>query len=326
MNFLPFFYKLKPLIPRSLQLGGRRMLVRLKRKRAAHVWPIDPESGRAPQGWGGWPEGKRFALVLTHDVETAAGQDKVKPLARIEEALGFRSSFNFVPERYAVSAEIRQWLRQNGFEVGVHDLNHDGCLYSSEAVFTERSLSINRYIREWEAKGFRSGCMYHNLEWIGLLDIEYDASTFDTDPFEPQPDGVRTIFPFCVQRSRGTPYVELPYTLAQDFTVFILFRERTIALWTSKLDWIVEHGGMALLNVHPDYMNFSDRGAGWEEYPIDRYRQFLEYCLNKYPGEYWNALPEQVARFSLGWAMDPCRAGEGAGLRQTSFLTDHQDT
>ena len=37
--------------------------------------------------------------------------------------------------------------------------------------------------------------MHHNLEWIKDLDIEYDASTFDTDPFEPQADGVGTIFP-----------------------------------------------------------------------------------------------------------------------------------
>jgi len=34
--------------------------------------------------------------------------------------------------------------------------------------------------------GFSLPSMHHNLEWIGELDIEYDASTFDTDPFEPQ--------------------------------------------------------------------------------------------------------------------------------------------
>ena len=33
-----------------------------------------------------------------------------------------------------------------------------------------------------------------------MLNIAYDASTFDTDPFEPQPDGVNTIFPFWVPR------------------------------------------------------------------------------------------------------------------------------
>jgi len=139
--------------------------------------------------------------------------------------------------------------------------------------------------------------MYHNLEWIGMLDIDYDASTFDTDPFEPQPDGVGTIFPFCVNRSNGEPFVELPYTLPQDFTLFILFRETNIKIWKTKLDWIVQQAGMALVNVHPDYISFSENKASNTEYPIDRYQEFLKYCLDKYPGQYWNALPHQVAEF-----------------------------
>ena len=42
--------------------------------------------------------------------------------------------------------------------------------------------------------------MLHNLEWFHDLNVKYDSSTFDTDPFEPQPDGVGTIFPFWVPR------------------------------------------------------------------------------------------------------------------------------
>ena len=70
--------------------------------------------------------------------------------------------------------------------------------------------------------------MHHNLEWIGKLDIEYDLSTFDTDPFEPQPDGVGTIFPFWVERKDGrSGYVEMPYSLVQDFTLFLLMKEES---------------------------------------------------------------------------------------------------
>jgi hypothetical protein len=71
--------------------------------------------------------------------------------------------------------------------------------------------------------------VHHNLEWIGELDIEYDLSTFDSDPVEPQPDGVGTIFPFCFEGKDGRPgYVEMPYTLVQDFTLFILIKKN---LW-----------------------------------------------------------------------------------------------
>jgi hypothetical protein len=277
----------------------RTALCGITRRRYSHVWPIDPKSGAAPRGWNGWPDGKKFALVLTHDVDTAKGQENVRQLAQVEIELGFRSAFNFVPERYAVSAELRRWLKEKGFEVGVHDLSHDGLLFSSYQEFLERSTKINRYLREWQAKGFRAGAMHHNLDWIGGLEVEFDCSTFDTDPFEPQPEGVGTIFPFCVPRSQGKPYAELPYTLAQDFTVFVLFRERTIRLWTTKLDWIVQQGGMALLNVHPDYIQFTGGSKELTTYPIERYREFLRYCLEKYRGQYWNALPSEVAEYTL---------------------------
>jgi hypothetical protein len=137
--------------------------------------------------------------------------------------------------------------------------------------------------------------MHHNLEWLKDLDIEYDASTFDTDPFEPQADGVGTIFPFLVMREDGSGYVELPYTLPQDFTLFVLLQEKDNRIWRQKLDWIAEHLGLALLNTHPDYMCFDDQ-PGLEEYPVEYYRDFLEYVRDEYKGQYWLPLPKEVAR------------------------------
>ncbi len=140
--------------------------------------------------------------------------------------------------------------------------------------------------------------MHHNLEWIHDLNIEYDASTFDTDPFEPQPDGVATIFPFLVRgNSDQRAYVELPYTLPQDFTLFVLMKEKDIEIWKRKLDWIVTCGGMALLNTHPDYMNFDGKKGGMDEYPVGHYVEFLEYIKRKYEGIYWHILPREIARF-----------------------------
>lgn len=236
-------------------------------------------------------------MVLTHDVDTAAGREKCLDLMRLEQSLGFRSSFNFVPERYDVSAELHRRLCTNGFEVGVHGLNHDGKLFQSKKIFDERSGKINHYLREWKAVGFRAPAMHHNLEWIQELEIEYDASTFDTDPFEPQSDGVETIFPFKYGGNGSKPgYIELPYTLVQDFTLFILMREKNVSIWTRKVDWIAERGGMALVVTHPDYMNF-DGGSGLEEYPAKYYSEFLKYVATKYRGNYWHALPREVARF-----------------------------
>jgi hypothetical protein len=293
-----FFYNIKPFIPRRVQLFLRRQLIRYKRKINSHVWPINPNSGLPPKGWHGWPKKKKFALVLTHDVDTVKGQERCYDLLRLEEKLGFRSSFNFVPERYIVSKELRDDIVYRGFEVGVHGLKHDGKLFSNKAIFQKRAVKINQYLKEYNAVGFRSPAMHHNLNWIHDLDIEYDASTFDTDPFEPQPDGVGTIFPFWV-KGNGVQkgYLELPYTLVQDFTLFILMKEKNINIWKKKLDWIVSKEGMALINTHPDYMNFNNLKKAPEEYPIDYYRMFLEYIKSKYERKYWHALPKEIASY-----------------------------
>lgn len=293
-----WFYRLKPLIPRSVQLFLRRNIVRLSMKRYQGVWPIDERASTPPSGWPGWPGGKSFALILTHDVESAQGAERCHALASIEESLGFRSSFNFVPERYKVEPGLRQSLADRGFEVGVHGLCHDGKYFDSPEIWHERAIKINRYLKEWNAVGYRTPSMLHNLEWIGDLNIAYDASTFDTDPFEPQPDGVGTIFPFWVSGNNGSKgYVELPYTLPQDFTVFVLLQEQSIRIWNEKLDWIADKGGMALLNTHPDYMNFGSGGNGREEYSVRLYTQFLQYVSSRYADACWNDLPLVVARY-----------------------------
>lgn len=216
----------------------------------------------------------------------------------IEKRYGFRSSFNFVPHGYTVPPEMRKQFTDAGFEVGVHGLNHDGNMFHDRVDFERQSVQINKFLKEWGAVGFRAPSMYHNLEWILDLDIEYDLSTFDTDPFEPQSDGMGTIFPFPVNGKDSRPgYIELPYTLPQDFNLFIVFRQKNIDIWKKKLDWIADHGGMALLNVHPDYLNFGESYKSIEKYPIDYYMELLDYVKNKYNGHYWHALPRDVCRF-----------------------------
>jgi glycosyltransferase involved in cell wall biosynthesis len=240
--------------------------------------------------------------VLTHDVEGSAGLAKCRQLMELEQKLGFRSSFNFIPEGdYAVSREQREELTQNGFEVGVHDLNHDGKLYQSRQSFSEKARWINHYLKEWGATGFRSAFMLHELDWLHELNIQYDASTFDTDPFEPQPDGVHTIFPFWKPHSNGGGYVELPYTLPQDSTLFLVLKEKSPAIWKKKLDWISQRDGMALVNVHPDYLRFPGEPASPRTFPVAHYVELLEYVRDRYAGVYWQPLPRAMAEFCSGF-------------------------
>ena len=164
--------------------------------------------------------------MLTHDVEGQEGLDKV-------QASGARGGARF-PLFFQLRARrpirnarrTHRLLIENGFEVGVHDHRHDGKLYASRKAFTKAAEIINRYIEKWGASGFRSGFMLANLDWLHDLNIQYDASA-DTDPFEPQPDGLGTIFPKWIpnpfsnqqfsirngssQYRESSGYVELPH-------------------------------------------------------------------------------------------------------------------
>ena len=40
-----------------------------------------------------------------------------------------------------------------------------------------------------------------------------------------------------------------------------------------------------------------DARMGLEEYPVESYKEFLEYVREKYEGRYWHVLPREMARF-----------------------------
>ncbi len=301
------YYAVKPLLPRRFRVFLRRRRARIKRVACGNIWPIDERAGNTPPNWPGWPEGKSFAFVLTHDVEGTIGIERLPRLMSLEQKYGFRSSFNLVPEgEYRVSEGLLNAIDNAGFEVGVHGLRHDGRLYKSKAAFASSAARIREYLHRWKACGFRSPLMQHNLSWLHQVRADYDASTFDTDPFEPEPDGRATIFPFWVPGPDGNGYVELPYTLVQDFTLFVVLREKSIDIWKRKIDWIAARGGMVLLNTHPDYMRFEGAPTNYE-FPISLYEELLSYVQEKYARAFWAALPRDVVEFYRCSLAEPSR-------------------
>jgi peptidoglycan/xylan/chitin deacetylase (PgdA/CDA1 family) len=295
---LKAYYSLRPLIPRELQLLVRKSYKAKQEVRTFPAWPIEPaivdtvrkalvaaaESDRN----GGvhrispWPGGKKFAFVITHDVEWDAGLRIAPELVSIEKQFGFVSSFNIVPERYPIDWQIVGQLREAGCEIGVHGLKHDGKLFLSRRVFRKRLVRIHEYAKKWGAVGFRSPATLRNTEWMPELQFEYDSSFFDTDPYEPQPGGCCTIWPYFI----GS-LLELPMTMPQDHTLFEILGHKDIDLWIRKSDWIAEQGGMVLINVHPDYMNSPER--------LKLYEEFLRHMKGKQG--MWHGLPREVARW-----------------------------
>ena len=117
----------------AVRLALRRRRAAVRREPIAILADRSGAGGKPP-GWPGWPEGKQFAFVLTHDVEGSKGLSRVPRLMDLEVRHGFRSSFNFVPEgEYAVSAGFTRKAIREGFEIGAHGLEHDGKLYAFKA-------------------------------------------------------------------------------------------------------------------------------------------------------------------------------------------------
>jgi hypothetical protein len=79
-------------------------------------------------------------------------------------------------------------LQEQGFEVGVHGLHHDGRDLSA-SKFQDRLPAIRSYAERWQAKGFRSPGTLRSPALMARLGFDYDSSYTDTAPFEPQPGG-----------------------------------------------------------------------------------------------------------------------------------------
>jgi hypothetical protein len=226
-----------------------------------------------------WPDGHEWALVVTHDVETAVGRDAIGRLRAVEEALGYRSSWNLVPERYTVDDALVADLRASGNEVGVHGLRHDGRDLESWRTLQRRLPEMRRWAERWGAVGFRSPATHRRWEWMPALGFEYDTSYPDTDPYEPIPGGCCSWLPFFNQAQ-----VELPVTLPQDHTLLTIL-QRDGALWAEKAGFLRRRGGMALVIVHPDYMLDAES--------LQAYEGFLRAFQDD--GTAWKALPREVS-------------------------------
>ncbi|QDS87889.1 hypothetical protein EC9_20720 [Rosistilla ulvae] len=227
-----------------------------------------------------WPDGFRVGTVLTHDVETRVGAKLAPALASLEEEYGFRSAWNFVPYKYKIDAGLLDDLRGRGHEIGVHGYNHDGRLFESQRTFEWRKQRINQAIEDFQSTGFRAPMVHRNLDWLQGLNVDYDASCFDVDPFQAMPGGIGSPWPFIAGK-----FVELPYTLPQDHTLLIALGENSPQVWIDKMQHLREIAGMAMLITHPDYLDTAAR--------LNVYRQFLEYLREQ--TDLWHALPRDVA-------------------------------
>ena len=261
-----FYYFLRPILPVAVRKHLQRIGLRGWNSIPFPRWPVDfsvetlmQSAMRVALTHGGveripfiwfWPEGYPGGAMITHDVEGPSGQAFCDRLMDIDDAFGFKAAFQIVPrERYEASARFIDTFRRRGFEVNVHDLNHDGHLFRDEELFRERALQINRYARGFGSRGFRAGAMHRRQEWFNALDVSFDMSVPNVAHLEPQRGGCCTVMPYFIE-----DILELPLTTIQDYSLFQILGDYSIAIWRRQIDLILSNSGLISILTHPDYL------------------------------------------------------------------------
>jgi hypothetical protein len=321
------YYGLRPAMPLVIRKRIQKLYLKGRIKTPFPRWPVDRtvetilerllvlamqarNVNKAPFIWL-WPDGAPSCTMLTHDVETVAGVGFCENLMDLNDMFGIKSSFHIVPEkRYPVSDSFLEGIRKRGFEINVHDLNHDGHLFRDKEEFLRRAQRINNHARRFEAHGFRSAVMYRNVDWYDALDFSFDMSVPNVAHLDPQQGGCCTVFPFFVGK-----LVELPVTMTQDYSLFHILGDYSMRLWNEQISLIREKHGMISLIVHPDYIIRAAARRVYEE--------LLQHLSElRRQGETWIALPSEVAtwwrqRSELNLVMaDGTWRIEGAGSKR----------
>ena len=293
---LQVYYPVKRLLPARVRHYLHSILVRSHDRPAFPGWPYEPALLRLMSEWletslarlqrkdgwhiGFWPEGHECCIVLTHDVESRRGLDRIEAMAELEDKFGFRSAWNLPLAQYRIDWPRMDKLRKLGFEIGAHGLSHDGRPFRSIEDFRVLAPKLEAIAHEQGLRGFRPLSTLRRIERLHQMDFDFVSSFADTDPYEPQPGGCCSLFPYFLGKM-----VELPYTLPQDHTLLHLLRRDALPVWTAKARWIASVGGMILTLVHPDYYGDQPYLAEYEE---------LLKQLRDVEGA-WRALPSQVA-------------------------------
>ncbi len=292
------YYRIKRFIPTKLRHWVNFAAVRTRPRDHFPHWPCETallelwsewlkanlQLVGQPDPWhiAFWPNGKRCCVSLTHDVESPIGFARMERMADLEERYGFRSSWNLPLAQYRVDWKIVDTLRARGFEFGAHGLAHDGRMFRSRQDFEFCKKLVEQLAAEHDLQGFRGPSTLRNAEWISTMSFNYDSSFSDTDPYEPQPGGSCSLFPFFLSH-----LVELPYTLPQDHTLIHLVRRNPVSVWATKARWIQSLGGMILTLVHPDYSG--------DDASLPVYEELLK-ILSEFENA-WRALPHEIAQW-----------------------------
>ena len=209
--------------------------------------------------------GRRAAVLLTHDIDSAEELSMIEGVRRLERDRGLTSSWGFVPRVSWPGESMVRGLVGEGCEVYLHDIGHDGRLPYISADQMRRAFDDVTTRSPWATElitTFRAGQAVASVDLIDVVSerFDIDMSIPDSELGGPYGGtaGCGTVFPFML---RGV--LEIPWTLAQDVylrQVQGLSPDGVLAKWIAKLSYIKSVGGVAVLPSHPIWIGEHDAG------------------------------------------------------------------
>jgi hypothetical protein len=237
------------------------------------------------------PEGKETGLCLSHDVDARESFPNALAFAKMEAALGVRSTF-FVTTKYFrddtdigyYTPERVKWIRQVkelGFEVASHSVSHSlrfeafprgsadvnptNYDHSHPTLFGEVSVSKQMLDRDLQQQtaGFRSGYLIYPNELLGVL--EMSGYAFDSSV---SAQWVLTNYPYFGFRKRSldsehSQIVVVPVTL-DDSRGELATREfltgetqqEALRMWSDVIRANEENNAITCLLIHPTNITY----------------------------------------------------------------------
>jgi len=249
---------------------------------------------------GFWKNGSKYALTITHDVDTKYGFEVgIRRLREVERKYGVKSAWNIPSGRYRINPKFLESLVSEGCEIGSHGFRHDGKL-----IFQKPNdlVSILRACKETlerlgncEVKGFRSPLLQHShriLQAVLQAGFLYDSSLPSWEAHcrtAGTSHGIKTVYPLIED-----DLVELPVTMPQDHQLIRLAGlqpDELLEFWRTIRRHIKSIGGLCNIIIHPD------KGLFGEESALPYYKEFIKEVVSD--EECWLTLPSKVAEWWL---------------------------
>ncbi len=228
-----------------------------------------------------WPNMKRAALVITHDMDSREDIEQGSPLlASIEERCGIRSTWCFVAESadYELPADVLRQLSLKGHEIASHGLYHD---VRSDRLSPDEKLKRIRNAKalleeaagDGNVTGFRSPGLTRTAdlgEIVHRATYAYDLSYPDNDHYNLSHigKGVSTHVPYYpLYKGRELSLLELPLAALQEAHLFLdhnFSPEQALEVWLKKASAIIRDNGLVVYLFHPSRFTAPDRAWMYE--------------------------------------------------------------